>query len=138
MTMPIMSKTEMVVMKPRVRARTMLHPDLRLEPTQMVMMARVAAVVAGAVVVIAAANVSARADEPWSGEPVEVSGVLDLRDEGYGFIRVNGYLPTRDDVYVSVKQTRQFSLRRGDVIVGTSRPAARNEKEPGAASHRLC
>ena len=72
----------------------------------------------------------ARADEPWSGEPVEVSGVLDLRDEGYGFIRVNGYLPTRDDVYVSVKQTRQFSLRRGDVIVGTSRPAARNEKNP--------
>ncbi len=72
----------------------------------------------------------ARTDEPWSGEPVEVSGVLDLRDEGYGFIRVSGYLPTRDDVYVSVKQTRQFSLRRGDVITGTSRPAARNEKNP--------
>jgi transcription termination factor Rho len=71
-----------------------------------------------------------RTDEPWSGDPVEVSGVLDLRDEGYGFIRVSGYLPTRDDVYVSVKQTRQFSLRRGDVIVGTSRPAARNEKNP--------
>jgi transcription termination factor Rho len=71
-----------------------------------------------------------RAEEPWSGEPVEVSGVLDLRDEGYGFIRVSGYLPTRDDVYVSVKQTRQFSLRRGDVITGTSRPAARNEKNP--------
>jgi transcription termination factor Rho len=72
----------------------------------------------------------ARTDEPWSGDPVEVSGVLDLRDEGYGFIRVSGYLPTRDDVYVSVKQTRQFSLRRGDVIFGTSRPAARNEKNP--------
>jgi len=40
----------------------------------------------------------ARTDEPWSGDPVEVSGVLDLRDEGYGFIRVSGYLPTRDDV----------------------------------------
>jgi transcription termination factor Rho len=71
-----------------------------------------------------------RPDEPWSGDPVEVSGVLDLRDEGYGFIRVNGYLPSRDDVYVSVKQTRQFSLRRGDFITGTSRPAARNEKNP--------
>ena len=71
-----------------------------------------------------------RPEEPWSGEPIEVSGVLDLRDEGYGFIRVNGYLPTRDDVYVSVKQTRQFALRRGDVIVGASRPAARNEKNP--------
>lgn len=71
-----------------------------------------------------------RPDEPWSGEPIEVSGILDLRDEGYGFIRVNGYLPTRDDVYVSVKQTRQFSLRRGDLIAGASRPAARNEKNP--------
>ena len=71
-----------------------------------------------------------RTDEPWSGDPIEVSGVLDLRDEGYGFIRVSGYLPTREDVYVSVKQTRQFSLRRGDVITGTSRPAARNEKNP--------
>jgi len=71
-----------------------------------------------------------RTDESWSGDPVEVSGVLDLRDEGYGFIRVSGYLPTREDVYVSVKQTRQFSLRRGDVITGTSRPAARNEKNP--------
>ena len=71
-----------------------------------------------------------RTDVPWSGDPVEVSGVLDLRDEGYGFIRVSGYLPTREDVYVSVKQTRQFSLRRGDVITGTSRPAARNEKNP--------
>ena len=71
-----------------------------------------------------------RPEEPWSGEPIEVSGILDLRDEGYGFIRVNGYLPSRDDVYVSVKQTRQFSLRRGDVITGASRPAARNEKNP--------
>ncbi len=71
-----------------------------------------------------------RPDEPWSGEPIEVAGILDLRDEGYGFIRVNGFLPSREDVYVSVKQTRQFSLRRGDHITGASRPAARNEKNP--------
>ena len=71
-----------------------------------------------------------RADEPFVGEPTEVSGVLDLRDEGYGFIRVAGYLPTRDDVYVSVKQVRQFSLRRGDLIAGGARPATRNEKNP--------
>ena len=41
-----------------------------------------------------------------------------------------GYLPTRDDVYVSVKQVRQFSLRRGDLIAGACRPATRNEKNP--------
>ena len=71
-----------------------------------------------------------QADEPFQGEPVEVEGFLDLRDEGYGFLRVNGYLPTPDDVYVSVKQTRQFALRKGDRIKGASRPATRNEKNP--------
>jgi transcription termination factor Rho len=70
------------------------------------------------------------ADEPFQGEPVEVEGFLDLRDEGYGFLRVDGYLPTPDDVYVSVKQTRQFALRKGDRIKGASRPATRNEKNP--------
>ena len=69
-------------------------------------------------------------DEQFQGEPVEVAGLLDLRDEGYGFLRVNGYLASKDDVYVSVKQVRQFSLRRGDHITGASRPAARNEKNP--------
>jgi transcription termination factor Rho len=66
----------------------------------------------------------------WDGEVVEVSGILDLRDEGYGFLRLNGLLPSRDDVYVSVKQTRQFGLRRGDLISGASRPANRGEKNP--------
>ncbi len=66
----------------------------------------------------------------WDGEPVEVSGYLDLRDEGYGFLRVKGYLPSRDDVYVSVKQTRQLGLRKGDHVEGASRPANRQEKNP--------
>jgi transcription termination factor Rho len=72
----------------------------------------------------------APSDEQWQGEPVEVAGLLDLRDEGYGFLRLNGYLPSRDDVYVSVKQVRQFGLRKGDTLKGASRPAARNEKNP--------
>ncbi len=37
-----------------------------------------------------------------STEPVEVQGYLDLRDEGYAFLRVNGLLPSRDDASVSV------------------------------------
>ncbi|MGH2685661.1 MAG: transcription termination factor Rho, partial [Actinomycetota bacterium] len=69
-------------------------------------------------------------EQPWQGEPVEVAGLLDLKDEGYGFLRVNGFLQTKDDVYVSVKQARQFGLRKGDHIKGASRPAARNEKNP--------
>ncbi len=69
-------------------------------------------------------------DEPWEGDPVEVSGYLDLREEGYGFLRLNGHLPSREDVYVSVKQVRQFGLRRGDHVTGGSRPANRSEKNP--------
>lgn len=70
------------------------------------------------------------AQEEYSGEPVPVVGVLDLRDDGYGFLRVDGLLPSKDDCYVSVKQVRQFGLRKGDVVAGGSRPAFRNEKNP--------
>jgi len=69
-------------------------------------------------------------EEPFTGEPVEVEGYLDLRDEGYGFLRLRGFLPSKDDVYVSVKQARQFGLRKGDFLKGASRPASRNEKNP--------
>jgi transcription termination factor Rho len=61
---------------------------------------------------------------------VEVSGYLDLREEGYGFLRVNGYLSSRDDAYVPVRLTRQYGLRRGDLLTGLCRPAGRNEKNP--------
>ena len=63
---------------------------------------------------------------PMQEAPVD--GYLDLRDDGYGFLRVNTYIPTKDDVYVSVRQIKQFDLRRGDYIKGTSRPANRNER----------
>ena len=69
-------------------------------------------------------------EEPWDGEPVAVSGHLDLRDEGYGFLRTSGFKPSKSDAYVSVKQVRQFGLRKGDQIVGASRPANRSEKNP--------
>ncbi|MEP7113729.1 MAG: transcription termination factor Rho [Ilumatobacteraceae bacterium] len=67
---------------------------------------------------------------PLNMEPVEVAGYLDLRDEGYGFLRVAGYLASRDDAYIPVKLTRQFGLRKGDYVTGLSRPAGRNEKNP--------
>jgi transcription termination factor Rho len=71
-----------------------------------------------------------RGNDFVSQDPVEVSGHLDLRDEGYGFLRVNGYLPSRDDAYVPVRLTKQFGLRKGDHVTGISRPAGRNEKNP--------
>ncbi len=69
-------------------------------------------------------------DEPISTEPVAVEGYVDLRDEGYGFLRIGGYLPTRDDAYIPVKLARQVGLRKGDLVTGMSRPAGRNEKNP--------
>ena len=69
-------------------------------------------------------------NEPLSTEPVKVAGHLDLRDEGYGFLRCNGFLPSPTDPYVSVRFTRQFGLRKGDHLTGLSRPAGRNDKNP--------
>jgi transcription termination factor Rho len=66
----------------------------------------------------------------FQGEPIEVQGLLDLRDEGYGFLRSGGYLPGPKDVYVSASQVRRFALRKGDYVRGTSRPQASNEKYP--------
>jgi len=71
-----------------------------------------------------------RADVPFSGDPVPVDGLLDLRDEGYGFLRTNGYLAGARDVYVSLSQVRKFGLRKGDALKGTSRPASTTEKYP--------
>ncbi len=63
-------------------------------------------------------------------EQVPVDGYLDLREEGYGFLRVKGYLASKNDVYVPGKFVRQFGLRKGDRLVGSSRPAGRGEKNP--------
>jgi transcription termination factor Rho len=69
-------------------------------------------------------------EQPYSGEMVEVRGLLDLRDEGYGFLRCDGYLASSKDVYVSISQARKFALRRGDYVEGACRPASNNEKYP--------
>jgi transcription termination factor Rho len=70
------------------------------------------------------------ADQPYAGELVEVEGLLDLRDDGYGFLRTKSYHSSPNDVYVSINQVRRYHLRKGDTIVGGYRPAASNEKYP--------
>ena len=72
----------------------------------------------------------AQQDQNWQGELVPVKGLLDLRDEGYGFLRTGGYLPSAKDVYVSISQARRFALRRGDAVEGGCRPAGPSEKYP--------
>src|SRR5438552_4039304 len=66
----------------------------------------------------------------FQGEPVATEGLLDLRDEGYGFLRATSYLPGPEDVYVSASQVRRFALRKGDFLKGFARPQASNEKYP--------
>jgi transcription termination factor Rho len=56
------------------------------------------------------------------------TGILDVLGEGYGFLRTNGYLPSQDDVYVSLSQIRRFALRKGDEVAGKIRTPRDNEK----------
>ncbi len=52
---------------------------------------------------------------------IEVHGILDVLSDGFGFLRVDGYLPGRNDIYVSPVQIRRFRLRMGDELVGDCR-----------------
>jgi transcription termination factor Rho len=58
-------------------------------------------------------------------------GVLDIIDEGIGFLRSDHYLPGPDDIYVSQTQIRRFNLRTGDMVIGQVRPPKDSEKYYG-------
>lgn len=55
-------------------------------------------------------------------------GVLDIVDEGIGFLRSDHYLPGSDDIYVSQAQIRRFNLRTGDMVIGQVRPPKETER----------
>src|SRR4029078_835727 len=55
------------------------------------------------------------------------TGILDIVDEGFGFLRRHGLLPSHEDVYVSSSQVRRFGLRVGDRVSGAVR-APREQK----------
>ena len=58
----------------------------------------------------------------------ETEGVLDVLADGYGFLRTQGYLPSETDAYVGLSTIRRNGLRKGDYVVGRTRPARENEK----------
>ncbi len=58
-------------------------------------------------------------------------GILEITQEGYGFLRTNGYKPSPSDVYVSQSQIRRFGLRTGDYVMGQVRPPKESEKYYG-------
>ncbi|HZU00504.1 MAG TPA: transcription termination factor Rho [Ktedonobacteraceae bacterium] len=59
------------------------------------------------------------------------SGVLDIVNEGFGFLRSERFLPGPLDVYVSVSQIRRFGLRKGDLVAGQIRPPKDREQYAG-------
>src|SRR3990172_4859312 len=58
-------------------------------------------------------------------------GVLEIMNEGMGFLRAEHYLPGPNDIYVSQSQIRRFSLRTGDMVIGQIRPPKETEKYYG-------
>ena len=58
-------------------------------------------------------------------------GVIDIVDDGYGFLRGESLLPTNTDVYVSQSQVRRFGLRTGDYVTGQVRAPKDGEKYYG-------
>lgn len=55
-------------------------------------------------------------------------GVLEIMQDGYGFLRPVGYLPSAEDIYVAASQIRRFDLRTGDMVSGKVRPPKENER----------
>jgi transcription termination factor Rho len=62
------------------------------------------------------------------GGQVYATGILDIVDEGFGFMRRHGLMPSQDDVYVSSSQVRRFGLRPGDRVGGVIRTPKDGEK----------
>ena len=61
-------------------------------------------------------------DKEEGAEPIgRVDGILEVLNDGYGFVRCANYLPGEDDVYVAPSQIRKLNLKTGDIIKGTKR-----------------
>lgn len=64
------------------------------------------------------------------GEPISGDGVLEILQDGFGFLRSAdcSYLAGPDDIYVSPSQIRRFNLRTGDSVTGKIRPPKEGER----------
>ncbi|MDO4614227.1 MAG: transcription termination factor Rho [Lachnospiraceae bacterium] len=65
---------------------------------------------------------------PYTGRANTARGILEVMQDGYGFLRSDNFLPGEDDVYVSPSQIRRFNLKTGDIIEGNKREKAQGEK----------
>src|SRR5690606_11700270 len=71
-----------------------------------------------------------RAEAARQGREVR-GGILEIMNEGVGFLRSDHYQGGPDDVYVSQTQVRRYGLRNGDLIIGEARPPRESEKHFG-------
>ena len=62
------------------------------------------------------------------GEKFDCSGILDLHEDGFGFLRTNLYESGAEDIYVSHKQVKMFRLKTGDFIKGIAREKRDKDK----------
>ena len=89
------------------------------------------------------------AEEPKDDGRYDVTGILDIAEGGFGFLRFDNFLTSNKDVYVSPTQIRRFNLKTGDEICGVTRKPNSDERfgallyvrtvngdEPGVARRR--
>ena len=86
---------------------------------------------------------------PDKDDRYEAEGILDMADDGFGFLRFNNFLTSDKDIYVAPAQIRRFRLKTGDKVKGICRPpkgdarfgallyvVSVNGDEPGVAIRR--
>jgi transcription termination factor Rho len=61
---------------------------------------------------------------------INVSGILEVMQDGFGFIRSENYMPGDNDIYVSPSQIRRFNLKTGDIISGNTRIKGKKRSFP--------
>jgi transcription termination factor Rho len=70
------------------------------------------------------------ADGSAHEQTTTVKGIVDIRPEGFGYLRTSGFHASRDDIYMSVSMVNRYAVRSGDEVIGTTRPARGQEKFP--------
>lgn len=61
-------------------------------------------------------------------DAIEVCGILDVMNDGFGFLRMHNYSSSKEDVYVSPTQIQRFHLQTGDEIIGDCRPSQDSDR----------
>ena len=96
-----------------------------------------------------AAETEPQEDQEEQEERPEVEGILEIAEDGFGFLRFDNFLTSNKDIYVSNSQIRRFGLRTGDKILGITRKPRAGERfgallyvkavngmDPGASKRR--